>query len=358
MPVDRRRFLGLPLLLAAGACRAPREPAQPRAARVATGRFARPRLLVERLRGINISERRDRRYHERDFADLKAWGASAVRLLVTYGQVIDREPPHAIRPADLARIDTLYDLCERHGLYLVLVVSELPGYRYVDGNDNSLWTTPRHRERLVAFWREIARRYRGRGDTIAYDLLNEPHDTGGRWPALARELSDEIRRIDPDHTIVVEADEWSWPAGFATLRPTGDPNTVYSPHVYLPNDLTHGEGRGPYPGEFAHLGQRSRWDRARYERELAPLVEFARRHRVRLWVGEFGCVRWRPGLERWLADQVAIYERAGWGWAWYAYREWQGMDLERPDTADPGERLPDSARLRLFRSLLRRGSPP
>jgi hypothetical protein len=315
-------------------------------------------LLSERLRGVNISERRDRRYHEQDFAALKAWGASAVRLLVTYGQVIDREPPHAIRPADLTRIDTLYDCCERHGLYLVLVISELPGYRYVDGNDNSLWTTPRLQQRLFAFWREVARRYRGRGDTIAYDLLNEPHDTGGRWQALARELSDEIRRVDPDHTIVVEADEWSWPAGFATLRPTGDPNTVYSPHVYLPNDLTHGEGRGTYPGDFLHLGARSRWDRARYERELAPLVAFARRHRAQLWIGELGCVRWRPGLERWLADQAAIYERAGWGWAWYAFREWQGMNLELPDRVDDTRRLPDSARLRLFKALLRGTTPP
>lgn len=65
-------------------------------------------------------------------------------------------------------------------------------------------------------------------------------------------------------------------------------------------------------------------------------------------------MRWRAGLPAWLADQVSLYEEHGWGWAWYAYREWQGMNLElsaveaevRPPASEPEH-------LRVLKALLR-----
>jgi len=306
------------------------------------------RFFTTVMRGVNVAEGSDR-YTESDFATLKEWGANSVRYLITHGRAIDREPPHLFIRKDFERLDQILDWCEKYGLFLILNLHEMPGYYYVSGDDNSLWTSGTYQTLLVEFWKAIARRYRDRGDVVAYDILNEPHRTQGVWNDLAKRVTRGIRSIDVKHTIVVEAEGWAYPGNFENLEPTGDPNTVYSPHMYLPHGLTH-NALYPYPG--------SGWDRKRYEREYKPVVDFQEKYGVPIWVGEFGCVRWVEGLDQWLIDQVGIFESHGWGWSWYSFREWSAMNLElskdKDDLTPPPE---EPSHLKIFKALLKGEKP-
>jgi hypothetical protein len=47
-------------------------------------------------------------------------------------------------------------------------------------------------------------------------------------------------------------------------------------------------------------------------------------------VGEFGCSRKVEGVEKYLSDLIEIFNKNGWHWSFYSYREdvWDGMDYE------------------------------
>jgi hypothetical protein len=74
---------------------------------------------------------------------------------------------------------------------------------------------------------------------------------------------------------------------------------------------------------------------------MQPAIDFARRYRVHMYVGEFSAIRWAPGAERYLADLTSIFEEQGWDWSYHAFREWPGWSLEH----DPDEKTAHLAAL-------------
>ncbi len=93
---------------------------------------------------------------------------------------------------------------------------------------------------LVRLWRAIASRVRSIDpDKLAIELLNEPETGSAAWWDVAARTIAVIRRILPDHTIIVG------PAGpqrhetLAGLEPLDDPNVIYAIHYYDPFAFTH-----------------------------------------------------------------------------------------------------------------------
>jgi aryl-phospho-beta-D-glucosidase BglC (GH1 family) len=283
---------------------------------------------------------------EEDISHLaQDWRANSLRILLSHGRAIQTKPPYEYVEEDLKQLDAIVGWCEKFGVNCIINIHEAPGYVYVSGQDNSLWTSPEHQERLVRAWEMLARRYRNRSPLVWYDLLNEPHGTDekpgavGSWNRLAKELTAAVRKIDPDHTIIVEGTGWAFPRGFGALEPTGDANTVYDFHWYLPKGYSHAkpEDKVTYPGALANWtgGPPSQWDKARMLKELEPVFAFEKKFGVPVRCGEFGVVRWAGGAAQYLKDFVDICEERGYDWNYYSYREWQAMNLEYgPDPND------------------------
>ena len=315
------------------------------------------RFFTTMMRGFNIIERSEV-YTESDIQTLYDWGVNSARYLITGYRFIDRDKPHNFIRKDFERLDRILEWCEKYNIYLIINLHEMPGYRYVGESDNSLWTSGAYQTLFVEFWKAIARRYKDKGDVVAYDLLNEPHDADGDWINLAKRATRAIREIDVNHTIVVEGERWAYPVSFEDLELTGDPNTVYSPHMYLPHYVTHGRGTGTYPGKFEHDGGETRWNKEKYAWEFQAIVEFQKKHNVPIWIGEFGCIRWLDGLDEWIADQVSLYESHGWGWSWYSFREWHAMNLELSKNEDDRSLPPEEpSHLILMKKLLKGEAP-
>jgi hypothetical protein len=131
-------------------------------------------------------------------------------------------------------------------------------------------------------------------------------------------------------------------------------------HFYDPHYYTHQKpaDKVAYPGfrepainlkattELKDVG----WDKSTLEAKLAPVRAFQQKYQVPIFVGEFGCARFAPGAEQWFRDQMDLYEGYGWSWAYWAFREWDVMNIER--TADPADKVnrPDAPLLRLFKT--------
>jgi len=304
---------------------------------------------VKTLRGANINvdiTEQDIAHYARD------WKANSVRILIN--DITAEAPPYLPGEQTKKKVFDCIDLCLRYGLYTIFSCSAS------FENNDKFFGSEGWKTRYAEFWKELARRYSGKGG-IAYDLMNEPHDSLARsqWSEYATVLTRAIREIDSVHTIVVEPPDWGWPNGFANLKPTGDRNTVYSFHFYGPMDYTHQRNNGHmrttekqwrervYPGQL----EGEYWDKARLNSIVRKAVEFRDRYNVKIWCGEFGAARWAMGADRWVTDFIDVLEKEKIGWAYYAYRDWYPMDMEM-DPAARNERTPRSETtfVKLFRS--------
>jgi len=107
----------------------------------------------------------------RDFARMKALGVNCVRVFLSYGSFLME--PDRVRKEGLEKFDEFLSIAESAGIYVHPTGPDawegLPGWACGDriADEQVL----RAKE---VFWREFARRYRGRAVIFAYDLRNEP----------------------------------------------------------------------------------------------------------------------------------------------------------------------------------------
>ena len=274
---------------------------------------------------------------EEDIAFIKQCGATAIRLPLNYRHFEDGAIPFKYLEAGFERLNRVLAWCAKHGLYVILDLHSVQGCQNSDWHcDNSsrhslFWAHPHFQDRFVAFWEEVARRYKGNATVAGYNVMNEPlaNAPDGRfwatyapgWEAVNRvyrRVVDAIRAIDPHHIIFLEGDYFS--SLFSGLDGPFAENLVYSSHNYN----AAGFGPGAYPGKIGG----EHWDR---ERQVQVFLahegtRFAQRHHVPLWVGEFGAVYNGPAQEipdrlRAVDDQMDVFETHSAHWTTWTYKD-------------------------------------
>jgi endoglucanase len=310
------------------------------------------------LRGANVMQAQ---CTAEDLRVLRSWGANLAEIPVS--NVYAPAPPYAFQPENLAKLDNAVKAAEQAGLYVVLTCREGPGRPDFE-RSHEIWRDAAAQEAYAKMWRQVASHYRGRGSIVGYDLMCEPHPDEdaqrplGDWNALAKRITAAIREVDPETPILVNSSGWAYPQLFEVLRPTGDSRTVYTVHFYDPHYYTHQKpaDKVAYPGFREQGKQNLPWDKAALESRLAPVRAFQQKYNVPIFAGEFGCARFAPGVEQWLRDQIDLYEQYKWSWAYWAFREWDVMNIER--TADPADKTnhTDTPLLRLFKGYFARDS--
>ncbi len=308
------------------------------------------------LRGANVMQPQ---CTMEDLSVLRSWGANLAEIPVL--NVYAPRQPYAFQPENLAKLDRAVKAAEEAHLYVTLTCREGPGRPDFE-RSHEIWRDAEAQDAYAKMWREIASHYRGRTSIVGYDLMCEPHPDQeakqplGDWNALAKKITAAIREVDRDTPILVNSSGWAYPHEFETLQPTGDPRTVYTVHFYDPHYYTHQKpaDKVVYPGFRMPGKEQPAWDKATLVARLAPVRAFQLKHKVPIFVGEFGSARYAPGAEEWLRDQIDLYEQFGWSWAYWAFREWDVMNIER--TADPANKTnqPDTPLLRLFKGYFAR----
>ncbi len=304
------------------------------------------------FRGANVMQEQ---CTPEDLGVLRSWGANLAEIPVS--NVYAPTPPYAFQAENLAKLDRAVKTAEAAHLFIALTCREGPGRPDFE-RSHEIWQDAVAQEAYAKMWREIASHYHGRTSIVGYDLMCEPHPDEaakqpmGDWNALAKKITAVIREVDPDTPILINSSGWAYPQLFESLRQTGDARTVYTVHFYDPHYYTHQKSgeRVAYPGFRVPWEHGSAWDKATLEARLKPVLTFQQKYHVPIFVGEFGCARYAPGAEDWLRDQINLYEQHGWSWAYWAFREWDVMNIER--TADPADKVnhPDSPLLRLFKT--------
>ncbi len=276
---------------------------------------------------------------------LRELGARVVGLEFQYAWTI--EPPYEPDATQFAFVTATLDNVTAAGLYAVVSVRNGPGRNAMmpDVADEDVITTFYVDEAAQAAYQEMLRdvvsRLLDRPEIIAWEPIVEPAldfyltkeeppypQAAALWNELAPQLIAAIRQVDPARPILIEPVNWGGLEGFTLLDRFEDDNVIYSLHTYEPYAYTHqvDPPYTAYPGVFYD----EYIDRAALEAMLAPVDAFQAEHNVPIVVGEWGGIRWLPGIEQYIADQLSLFEARGWNWLWYAWddEEWDELGFE------------------------------
>jgi cysteinyl-tRNA synthetase len=314
-----------------------------------------------------------------DIQDLRDLGANLINA--SYPGVFGVEPPYEVDSVALAYLDDLVGWAEEVNIYIAIHYRTGPGrneaaIHMARGAVFDVWSDQSAHDAWVEMWRFTAERYRDSPVVVGYNLMVEPHpnvliDPDGDlepvvfqgqvegtlmdWSGFAAELTAAIREVDPLTPIIVNSLNWGSAAWFPALEPTGDPRTVYSLHAYDPDVYTVqdvGETSISYPDVVEDSGEVITFDHTWLDENYQPALEFERIHGVPVYVGEFGAVRWVPGVVEFLRDQTELFEAYGWNYAVYVWRgdepDFDGFNLEYGTDPEKHGPSPDNPLLGVY----------
>ncbi len=336
-----------------------------------------------RLRGMTCAPTASRS----DLVAFAATGGNVLRPSFAGMPLMQKTPPYSFDQAAFEKLDQLLDWCEELGIYVIIDPHTFPGFsnNFTTFPTDEFWKDYRFHDLAEQFWDYTSTRYRDRGPVIAgYDLLNEPAvpdvraDSGpASWNEVALRLLAAIRANDSEHYVIIEPAISPKPEGslwfsyfeaINYLPPPSDRRTVISPHMYVPHAFTmqgipgNGYPLGvQYPGRvegqsWEGLPNTVYWDRHAMDKFMAPALEYSRRHKVPIYVGEFSAVRWAGDSgNRYLKDCIAFFEAHGWSWSYHSWREYEGWNAEMSNyDMDDLTVYPTTPRLELLKSYFAR----
>jgi hypothetical protein len=249
-----------------------------------------------------------------DIQALSAWGLNSIRLPMHYALFtlpINQEP----LPGSNTWVETGFDLvnnvlgwCGSNHIYLILDMHACPGgegYDQAISDYNppapSLWESTTNQNKMIALWREIARRYATNEWIGGYDLINEPNWTFENNPdvhggsdqtnaplrQLMMSVTAAIRQVDTNHLLVIEGNGWG--NNYNGILPPWDPNLVISFHKYWDDP-----GSNSFSGR---LNMRDQWN-------------------MPLWMGESG-----ENSNEWFRDVAHWCDVFNIGWSWWPWKK-------------------------------------
>jgi hypothetical protein len=273
-----------------------------------------------------------------------------VRLPIDYPVLEDDARPGVYLEEGFAYVDRCLDWCKAAGLQVILDLHRAPGYTFNDLTRVPLFSDEALQQRLIDLWCAIARRYRGEGEYLTLELLNEiVLPSSEPWNALATRLIAAIREIDPQRVIVVGGNYYNAADQMDQLRLPPDDRLVYTFHFYEPMIFTHQQAPwvpetfeyglnvdypAPAPDLTEFLAQKPQ-HRARLERfldrrldrdllreALQPAFDFARDSGYSIYCGEFGVIERAPreSNRNWHRDFIDLLREQHVGRACWSYK--------------------------------------
>ena len=287
-----------------------------------TSDFAGPQFQIKQkiseLIGDENTEKFYKKYKEngitkRDIDSLAAWGFNSVRLPMHYNLYtlpIEKEPNHNENTwieEGFVMTDSLLSWCASNKIYLILDLHAAPGGQGKDANISdydeskpSLWESKTNQEKMIAFWKKIAARYKDNEWIGGYDIINEPNwnftgtNKNGCDETLNKPLrelqiniTNAIREVDENHLIIIEGNCWG--NNYKGIFPLWDENMALSFHKYWSyNDLA----------------------------TIQQMLDYRKEYNVPIWLGESG-----ENSNVWFQEVISLIENNNIGWAFWPMKK-------------------------------------
>lgn len=238
------------------------------------------------------------------------------------------------QPVDFTNLDKIAALAHERGMKVVLDMHNYDRYTSATvGTNIVIGTAAVPNEAFADVWRQIADHYRDETAIYGYGLMNEPHSTGGLWPASAQAATDAIREVDTNHWVIVGGENWSSAYSWRGSNPGLDitdayGKVMYEAHAYF--DTKYPPGDGDYS---SYDSENPIDDKGVYQ--VNPFILWLQEHHARGFIGEFGTpktdVRWNRVLEP-VVSHIAAYGLNSTYWA--GGKNWGNYQLDCSPTSD------------------------
>jgi endoglucanase len=284
---------------------------------------------------------------EADISFLAKKGFNFVRLPFNYRHFESDLAPGQWLEDGFRCLENVVQLCHKYNLWVLLDLHAAPGAQARDQNAGSaygeayLWHHKYFMDRTAAFWKELARRYKGNTTIAGYNLLCEPvtYDV----PLLNQfytQIIRAIREVDPNHIIALDPNHWAKDICSLQDRLFEDPQVIPAIHHYYSDDEAFAQATS-YPGSV----NGKVCDRAALERTLNGKHDERRIPRPTM-VGEFGVdiTATQPFAVQ-LAitrDLISIFEEKGWSWSMWCYKDLRQMGIVNPRSDTSWRKFLDS----------------
>ena len=226
--------------------------------------------------------------NENHLAVIKKAGFDNVRIPVKWSDYASPNPPYAIEPDFFLRIDRLLDRGEKEDLKVVLNIHHYDG---LDADPDS------HIDRFVALWKQIAARYKSRGDWLYFELDNEPHEKlNDRWNEVLLKGLAAIRESNPTRAVIVGPTHWNGIWALSQLELPSDPNLIVTVHMYNPHEFTHqgASWADERVRAIKDLSWGSEQEQAALQKELDQAATWGKTNGRPIYLGEFGAYQAAP----------------------------------------------------------------
>lgn len=226
-----------------------------------------------------------------DFAQIKAQGFETVRLPVRWSTHALTTPPYTIEAQWMDRVEEVVNLARASDLRVILNV-----HHYDEIFDDP----DAHRDRLAAFWAQIAERFQSADDMVWFELLNEPHNrlTDANLLSILQPSLDKVRITNPTRPVVIGGENFSGINSLATLPLPDDRYIIATFHYYDPFNFTHqGASFLDSPPPFGRVfGTQSDLDEV--EVSVAKAQTFMANTGIPVFMGEYGAIQTIPTENR------------------------------------------------------------
>lgn len=291
-------------------------------------------------RGVNIlgydpiwRGREQGRFKAEYFQKLKAAGFNSVRLNLHAFRYMNATNDWALQPAWLATLDWAVAAAQAQGLAVILDLHEF----------HALAQDPvGQKEKLMAFWRQLAVRYQNEPASVYFEVLNEPFDklTPDLWNEYFAEALALIRKTNPTRTVIVGPGHWNAISHLEQLRlPPADRQLIVTVHFYEPYAFTHqGASWSEHKDKTGVAWQGTAEEIAALNRVLDQAAAWSKANQRPLLLGEFGAYDRAPMASRvsWTAAVARAAEARNWSWAYWQFdSDFVLYDVKREEWVQP-----------------------
>lgn len=230
--------------------------------------------------------------------------------------------PYTINKAFLDSIKHVIDNALKNKLHVIINMHH---------HDSLFANAAANKERFLAQWKQIAAYYQSYPDSLLFEVLNEPNETltSTLWNQYFADALSEIRKTNPERTVLMGVADWGGVGGLKALQIPADKHLILTIHYYNPFQFTH-QGAGWVDNSTPWLG--TKWSDYQYERDavvrdfkLAKSISSEKN--IPIHIGEFGAyskadmdsrVRWTRFVARWFEEQ-------NFSWAYWEFNSGFGV---------------------------------
>jgi endoglucanase len=348
------RFLFLLVILFANVCPALAHSARERAARIGVGMnysYLDNWWLGKKENSYaDFTNSAAAKKKEIEFANISRAGFKTVRIPINFGAWASYEKPYRWSSPEGPEIaERFIKAALDAGLIAIIDLHHVEMDRSINRGDST--------ERIVWLWKEIAHRYRDLDpEQVLFEIRNEPHDIEAKaWRKQAEAVIKVVRDVAPNHTLIVGFHDWNSRQAMIDSKPFDDDNIIYTFHYYDPFIFTHQGATWSSPGlsdlkqiPFPARGKaitvpekaKGTWiaeriaayredsDASKMFSDLKAAKAWSEKHRVPIFLGEFGSFGKNTSLADRCRHAEAVYSALGKLGIPNAWWEWdQGFNM-------------------------------